>query len=65
MTKEFFKKMGIRALYTVAETALGILGSSVLLSEVNWPELLSASVLAGLISCLKSVIVGLPEAEKR
>lgn len=62
--KKFLKAAGIRAIYTIAETALGIIGGSTILSEVNWKLVASASILAGIVSMLKSVIVGLPEIEK-
>lgn len=63
MTVEFWKKAGIRALHTMAQTALAYLGTATILSEVNWKLLVSASVLAGIISVLKSIVVGLPEVE--
>ncbi len=51
---------GIRAVRTVAQTAVAMLGTSMLLSEVNWIALVSASVLSGVLSMLTS-IAGLPE----
>ena len=57
---KWFYAAGIRALNTVAQTALAMLGTSMLLSEVNWLALASASVLSGLLSMLTS-IAGLPE----
>lgn len=51
---------GIRAVKTVAQTAVAMLGTSMLLSEVNWLTLVSASVLSGILSVLTSV-AGLPE----
>lgn len=62
--KKWFKCAGIRALYTIAETALGIIGGSKLFSEVNWKIVVSASILAGIVSILKSIAIGLPEIEK-
>ena len=62
--KKWFKAAGIRALYTVAETSLGIIGGSKIISEVNWKLVISASILAGIVSMLKSVVIGLPEIEK-
>ena len=59
---KWFKAAGIRALKTVAETAAGMLTTAVLLSEVNWLHVLSASLLAGILSLLWSV-KGLPEVE--
>jgi hypothetical protein len=63
--KKWIKAAGIRAIYTIAETALGIIGGSKLFSEVNWKIVVSASLLSGIVSILKSVVVGLPEIEKR
>ncbi len=62
--REFFKAALIRAVYTVAETAIGVIGTSVILSEVDWKMVLSASALAGIVSILKSIAVGMPEAPK-
>ena len=59
-TAKWFHAAGIRALKTFAQTAIAMLGTSMLLSEVDWLSLLSASVLSGLLSLLTSV-VGLPE----
>ena len=57
---KWFKAAGIRAIRTIAQTALATIGTSALLSEVNWKIVISASVLAGLVSMLMSV-AGLPE----
>jgi hypothetical protein len=54
------KAAGIRALKTVAQTFLATVGTSALLTEVNWAAVLSASVLAGILSVVTSV-AGLPE----
>ena len=59
-TAKWFHAAGIRALKTFAQTAIAMLGTSMLLSEVDWLSLLSASVLSGLLSLLTSV-AGLPE----
>ena len=61
---EFFTAALIRAVYTVAETAIGVIGTSAILSEVDWKMVLSASTLAGIVSILKSIAVGMPEAPK-
>ena len=61
MTKEFWKAALIRALHTVAQTAIAVIGTSALLEEVDWIAVLSASALAGFVSILKSVAVGMPE----
>lgn len=60
--KEWIKAAGIRALKTVAQTAIATIGTSALLGEVNWIAVASASVLAGILSLLTSV-AGLPELE--
>lgn len=60
----FIKAALIRAVYTVAETAIGVIGTSAILSEVDWKMVLSASALAGIVSILKSIAVGMPEAPK-
>lgn len=61
--KKFFKAAGIRALRTVAQTAIATIGTSAVLSDVNWAVVASASVLAGILSILTSVATGLPEVE--
>ena len=63
MTKDFWKKAGIRALRTVAQTAIGTIGAATLIQDVNWVVVASASVLAGIVSILMSVATGLPEVE--
>ncbi len=62
--REFFKAALVRAVYTVAETAIGVIGTNAILSEVDWKMVLSASALAGIVSILKSIAVGMPEAPK-
>ena len=58
--KKWFAATGIRAIKTVAQTAIATIGTSAVLSEVNWVMVASASVLAGFLSLLTSV-AGLPE----
>ena len=58
--KSWFKAAGIRALKTVAQTAIASLSTAAVLDEVNWIAVLSASALAGILSLLTS-IAGLPE----
>lgn len=60
--KRWAKAAGIRALKTVAQTAIATIGTSVVISEVNWVAVASASVLAGVLSILTS-LAGLPEVE--
>ncbi len=61
--KSFLKAAGIRAVRTVAQTAVAVIGTSALLEQVNWWTVLSASVLAGILSILTSVATGLPEVD--
>lgn len=63
MNKAWCKAAGVRAIKTVAQTAVATIGTSALLSEVNWIAVVSASVLAGILSLLTSV-AGLPELDK-
>ena len=62
-TKEWWKAAGIRANKTIAQTAIATIGTSAVMSEVNWIMVLSASVLSGILSILTS-ITGLPEVEE-
>lgn len=61
--KKWIRAAAIRAVKTVAQTAIATIGTTALLSEVNWKVVISASVLAGVLSLLTSV-AGLPEVEK-
>lgn len=61
-TKLWIKAAAVRAIKTVAQTAVGVIGASVLITEVDFLVVLSASALAGLVSLLTSV-AGLPEVE--
>lgn len=61
--KKWLKAAGIRAVKTVAQTAVATIGTSAVISEVNWLIVVSASALAGILSLLTSV-AGLPEVEK-
>lgn len=58
--KDWIKKAGIRAIKTVAQTAIATIGTSTVMGTVNWTMVLSASLLAGLLSLLTS-IAGIPE----
>lgn len=62
LTKEWWKAAAIRALKTVAQTAVATIGTSAAISEVNWLFVGSASALAGFLSLLTS-LAGLPEVE--
>lgn len=61
--KKWLRAAAVRSLKTIAQTAIATIGTSVLLSEVNWMVVISASVLAGVLSLLTSV-AGLPEVDK-
>lgn len=58
--KTWLKAAGIRAVKTVAQTAVATIGTSAVLGDVNWMMVMSASALAGVLSLLTSV-AGLPE----
>lgn len=62
MTKQWWKAAGIRAIKTVAQTAVATIGMSALITDVNWIVVGSSSLLAGVISLLTSV-AGLPEVK--
>ena len=62
MTKKWWKAAGVRAVKTIAQTAIATIGASVMLSAVNWLAVCSASILAGVLSLLTSV-AGLPEVK--
>ena len=62
--KAWWKAAGIRALKTVAQTAIATIGTTALLDQVNWLTVLSASALAGVLSLLTS-LAGLPEVEEK
>ena len=57
---QWIKAAGIRAIKTIAQTAVAMIGTSVVISEVDWVMVVSASVLSGVLSLLTSV-AGLPE----
>lgn len=61
-TKKWLRAAGIRAIKTVAQTAVATIGTAMVMGEVNWPMVGSAAVLAGVLSLLTSV-TGLPELD--
>lgn len=63
MSKKWLKAALVRAVKTIAQTAVATIGTSMVISEVKWVMVASASVLAGVISILTSV-AGLPEVEE-
>jgi hypothetical protein len=62
MTKKWLKAAGIRAIKTVAQTALASIGTTAMLGGVNWLAVGSASAMAGILSMLTS-LAGLPEVK--
>lgn len=63
MNQKWIKAAAARAIRTVAQTAIATIGTSVVLTDVNWIAVVSASILAGLLSILTSA-AGLPEVEE-
>ena len=61
--KKWLKAAGVRAIKTVAQTAVATIGTSAVMGDVNWAMVGSASVLAGILSLLTSV-AGLPEVDE-
>ena len=66
MKEEFmkwFKAAALRAVRTIAQTAIATIGTGAVMSEVNWLMVGSASLLAGILSILTSIVTGLPETK--
>lgn len=61
-TKEWLRAAAVRSLKTVCQTAIATIGTAAVMSQVDWKMVLSASVLAGILSMLTS-LAGLPEVE--
>jgi hypothetical protein len=61
--KKWLKAAAVRAVKTIAQTAVATIGTSAVLAEVDWTVVISASILAGVLSLLTS-IAGLPEVEE-
>ena len=59
----FIKASLIRAIRTICQTAVAVIGTAFVLSDVNWWAVVSASLLAGILSILTSVATGLPEVD--
>lgn len=62
-TKEFWEAAAARAIWTLCETFISIASVVSLIEEINWPVLISSSILAALLSLAKSIIKGLPEVD--
>jgi hypothetical protein len=63
-TLNWFKAAGVRAIKTIAQTAIATIGTAMVINDVNWLMVLSASALAGVLSILTS-LAGLPEIEDK
>lgn len=63
MSKNWWKCAGIRAIKTICQTAVATIGTATVMEEVNWVMIISASLLAGILSLLTS-IAGLPEVKE-
>ena len=63
MNKDFWICALIRAIRTICQTAIAMIGTAVFLSDVNWVGVASASVLSGILSIMTSIATGLPEAQ--
>ena len=61
--EKWYKAAGVRAIKTIAQTAVATIGTSAILSAVDWKVVISASLLAGILSLLTSV-AGLPEVKE-
>lgn len=62
--EKFLKAAGIRAIRTIAQTAIATIGMASVLEDVNWILVISSSCLAGILSVLTSVVTGLPEVDE-
>ena len=61
MSVEFWKAAGVRALRTFCQSAVATIGTTAILSEVNWMMVGSTALLAAILSVLNSIATGLPE----
>jgi len=63
MNSEFWKAALVRAVRTVAQTAIATIGTTAMIEQVNWIAVGSASLLSGILSILTSIATGLPETQ--
>ena len=63
MNAEFWRAAAIRAIRTAAQTAIATIGTSAMLSEINWSAVASTTAVATILSFLTSIATGLPEVE--
>lgn len=61
--KKFWQATAIRAIKTICQTAIATIGTGKLVSEIDWKVVISASIVAGILSVLTSIVTGLPEVE--
>lgn len=62
MNKDFWKHTLNRAIRTVAQTAVATIGTSTLLSQIDWKIVVSSATVAGILSILTSITLGIPES---
>lgn len=62
INKKWIKAAGIRAIKTICQTAIATIGTAAVMDQVNWAAVVSASLLAGILSMLTS-LAGLPEVD--
>ena len=63
MNKAFWRATAIRAIKTVCQTAVAMIGTAAVMTDVNWLMVASASALSGILSVLTSIAAGLPEVD--
>lgn len=61
--KAFAKAAAIRAIRTIAQTAVSLISVGAVMSDIDWVRVASASALAGILSVLTSIATGLPEVD--
>ena len=63
MNEQFWKAAGIRALRTMAQTAVAMIPTAVTIAQVDWVAVTGTAALAGVVSLLTSIATGLPEVD--